>query len=174
MCSYDLGNVQDWDSPDRFDAVIGRHILIHAKDPLAILNRIAGMLQSRGLAVFHEFDFSVTHRAWPPAPLHDRTMALFDQFFARVCCSNMGSRLWKLLIEAGFENPDCRAEYPIDGGSDSLYFEWFTESLRSILPRMVALGIVTENEVDIETLEERLRAENVAAGSCFQIGRAHV
>ena len=110
------GNVHDWDSAGRFDAVIGRHILIHSKDPLAILNRSAGMLQSRGLAMFQEFDFSVMHRAWPSAPLHDRTMNLFDQFFARACCSDMGSRLWRLLVEAGFENPDCRAEYPIDGG----------------------------------------------------------
>ena len=64
-------------------------------------------------------------------------------------------------------NPDCRAEYPIDGGSDSLYFEWFAESLRSILPRVIALGIVSEDEIDIDTLEERLRAENIAAGSCL-------
>jgi ubiquinone/menaquinone biosynthesis C-methylase UbiE len=161
------GNVHDWDSTSRFDAVIGRHILIHSKDPLAILKRSAGMLQPRGLAVFHEYDFSVVHRAWPPAPLRDRMMAVFDEFFARACCSNMGSRLWRLLLEAGFENPDCRAEYPIDGGSDSLYFEWFAESLRSILPRVVALGIVSEDEIDIDTLEERLRAENVAAGSCL-------
>jgi ubiquinone/menaquinone biosynthesis C-methylase UbiE len=161
------GNVHDWDAPDKFDAVIGRHILIHSKDPLAILKRSAERLQSRGLAVFHEYDFSVMHRAWPSAPLHDRTLALFDQFFARACYSNMGSRLWKLLIDAGFENPDCRAEYPIDGGPGSLYFEWFTQSLRSILPRMIALGIVTEDEIDIDTFEERLRAENVATGSCF-------
>jgi ubiquinone/menaquinone biosynthesis C-methylase UbiE len=161
------GNVHDWDSGNRFDAVIGRHILIHSKDPLAILKRSASMLQARGLAVFHEYDFSVMHRAWPSSPLRDRTMEVFNQFFARACCSNMGSRLWKLLVEAGFENPDCRAEYPIDGGSDSLYFEWFAESLRSVLPRAAALGIVTEDEIDIDTLEERLRAENVAAGSCF-------
>ena len=34
----------------------------------------------------------------------------------------------------------------------------------SILPRAIALGIVAEDEIDIDTLEERLRAENVAAG----------
>ena len=161
------GNVHDWDSRRRFDAVIGRHILIHSKHPLAIVKRCAGMLQPRGLAVFQEYDFSVIHRAWPPAPLRDGTMELFDRFFARACCSNMGTRLWPLLVEAGFENPDCRAEYPMDGGPESLYFEWLTESLRSLLPRAIDLGIVTAEEIDIDTFEERLRAENVAAGSCF-------
>jgi SAM-dependent methyltransferase len=160
-------NVHDWDSGGGFDAVIGRHILIHSKDPLGILKRSARMLQPRGLAVFHEYDFSVIHRGWPSTPLRDRMMEVFDQFFARACCSNMGTRLWKLLVEAGFENPDCRAEYPIDGGSDSLYFEWLAESLRSVLPRAIAMGTVTAEEMDVDTLEERLRAENTAAGGCF-------
>src|SRR5215475_4255812 len=71
------GNVHDWDSGHSFDAVIGRHILIHSKDPLSMLKRSASMLQPRGLAVFHEFDFSVIHRAWPPTPLRDGTMELF-------------------------------------------------------------------------------------------------
>jgi hypothetical protein len=92
-------------------------------------------------------------------------MEVFERFFERACFSNMGSRLWTLLVEAGFENPDCRAEYPIDGGSDSVYFEWFAESLRSILPRAIALGVVSESEIDIDTLEERLRAENAATKS---------
>jgi ubiquinone/menaquinone biosynthesis C-methylase UbiE len=159
------GNVHDWGSGHRFDAVIGRHILIHSKNPMEVLQQSTRMLQPRGLAVFHEYDFSVMHRAWPPAPLRDRTMEVFDRFFEAACFSNMGSRLWALLVDAGFESPDCRAEYPIDGGSDSLYFEWFAESLRSILPRAIALGIVSEGEIDIDTLEERLRAENRATRS---------
>jgi ubiquinone/menaquinone biosynthesis C-methylase UbiE len=159
------GDVHHWDSGRRFDAVVGRHILIHSKDPLEVLRRSAAMLQPRGLAVFHEYDFSVMHRAWPPAPLRDRITEVFDLFFERACRSNMGSRLWTLLIEAGFEHPDCRAEYPIDGGSDSLYFEWFAESLRSILPRAIALGIASESEIGIDTLEDRLRAENEATKS---------
>jgi hypothetical protein len=92
-------------------------------------------------------------------------MEIFDQFFERACCSNMGSRLWTLLAEAGFENPDCRAEYPIIGGADNLYFEWLVESLRSLLPRAIASGIVSESEIDIDTLEERLRAENATTKS---------
>jgi ubiquinone/menaquinone biosynthesis C-methylase UbiE len=159
------GNVHDWDSGRRFDAVIGRHILLHSKNPMDLLQRSARMLQPRGLAVFHEFDFSVRHRAWPPAPLRDRTIEIFDRFFEAATASNIGTRLWTLLVDAGFENPDCRAEYPIDGGTDCLYFEWLAESLRSILPRAIALGVVSEGEIEIDTLEERLRAENRATKS---------
>jgi SAM-dependent methyltransferase len=161
------GNVQDWKPSGRFDAVIGRHILIHSKNPLQILERSAEMLQPRGLAVFHEYDFSVRHRAWPPTPLRERIIEVFQQFFERATVGNIGSRMWNLLVQAGFETPDCRVEYPMDGGPDSPFYEWITESLRSILPHAVALGIVSQGEIDIDKLAEVLRAENAAAMSCI-------
>jgi ubiquinone/menaquinone biosynthesis C-methylase UbiE len=160
-------DIQDWKPPRKVDAVVGRHILIHTKDPLAVLRNCRAMLYTRGMAVFHEYDFSVIHRGWPSTPLRDRVMEVFDQFFAYATRSNMGARLWNLLLEAGFERPDCRAEYPMSGGADSFYYEWIVESLRSILPRAVSQGIVAEGEFDIDALEQRLREENVSSNSCI-------
>ena len=160
-------DIHGWKPGRRFDAVVGRHILIHSKDPLAVLRDCAALLHERGLAAFHEYDFSVVHRGWPPTPLRDRVMEVFDQFFARATWSNIGSRLWKLLMEAGFEHPDCRAEYPINGGSDSVYHEWIAESFRSIQPRAIALGIIAEGEFDLDALEQRMREEATAANSCI-------
>ena len=159
-------NVHDWKPARRFDAVVGRHILIHSRDPLALLRDCASLLHPRGLAVFNEYDFSIVHRGWPPTPLRDRIFELFDQFFARATCANIGSRMWNLLVEAGFDPPDSRAEYPMSGGPDSVYYEWVTESFRSIHPRAVAMGIVAEGEFDLDTLEQRLREEASAANSC--------
>ena len=62
---------------------------------------------------------------------------------------------------------ECRAEYPIDGGANSPYYEWIAESLRSILSRAEALGLVREAELEMDTLAERLRKEAVANGSCL-------
>jgi len=160
-------DIHGWKPGRRFDAVVGRHILIHSKDPLSVLRDCAALLHERGLAAFHEYDFSVVHRAWPPAPLRERVMEVFDRFFARVAYSDIGSRLWNLLMEAGFERPDCRAEYPISGGSDSVYYEWIAESFRSIHPRAVAQGVIAEGEFDLDTLEQRLRAEVSAGNSCI-------
>jgi ubiquinone/menaquinone biosynthesis C-methylase UbiE len=160
-------NIEEWKSARHFDAVVGRHILIHTKDPLAVLRKCGLMLYSRGLAVFHEYDFSVIHRGWPSTPLRDRTMEVFDRFFVHATRSNIGSRLWNLLMEAGFERPDCRVEYPMSGGSDSFFYEWIVESFRSILPRAISQGIVREGEFDIDTLEQRLREENASSNSCI-------
>jgi len=160
-------NIHGWKPARRFDAVVGRHILIHSPDPLAVLRDCAALLHHRGLAAFQEYDFSVLHRGWPPTPLRERIMEVFDQFFARAACANIGSRLWKLLMDAGFERPDCRAEYPVSGGSDSVYYDWISESFRSIQPRAVALGVVAEGEFDLDTLEQRLREEVSANNSCI-------
>src|SRR5262245_42833843 len=79
-------DIHEWKPGRRFDAVVGRHILIHSKDPLSVLRDCAALLHVRGLAAFHEYDFSVVHRAWPPAPFQRRLMEVFDRFFARVTC----------------------------------------------------------------------------------------
>jgi ubiquinone/menaquinone biosynthesis C-methylase UbiE len=160
-------DVHGWNPRRKFDAVVGRHILIHSREPLAMVRDCAALLHERGLAVFHEYDFSVVHRAWPPTPLRDRIMEVFDQFFERATCANIGSRLLTLLMAAGFELPDCRAEYPISGGPDSVYYEWFTESFRSIHARAVAMGVIAEGEFDLATLQQRLREEASAANSCL-------
>jgi ubiquinone/menaquinone biosynthesis C-methylase UbiE len=160
-------DIHGWEPTSRFDAVVGRHILIHSKDPVGVLRSCAAALHARGLAVFHEYDFSVVHRGWPPTPLCDRLMDVFDRFFAAVACSNIGSRLWTLLLEAGFERPDCRAEYPLSGGSDSLFYEWIAESFRSIQARAIDRGIIAQGEFDVDTMEDRIRKEVVAANSCI-------
>jgi ubiquinone/menaquinone biosynthesis C-methylase UbiE len=164
---YVKADIHEWKPPRKFDAVVGRHILIHTRDPLAVLRACGAMLHPRGLAVFQEYDFAVVHRGWPPTPLRDRLMDVFDRFFALATRSNMGSRLWTLLMKAGFDRPDCRAEYPISGGTDAVYHEWVVESFRSILPRAVSLGIVKDGEFEIDTLERQLRDEAASSNSCL-------
>jgi len=165
-----LGNLKfveasiDQYEPERaFDAVIGRHILIHSRDPLAILSKAYECLSQAGVAVFQEYDFSTVHSTYPPCRVWDRLMAVFRDFFGTMTHGNIGTRLLHLLLEAGFRAPDCRVEYPMDGGADSPFYEWIVESFRSIAPRAVAVGFVKESEFNIDALEQQLRQE---AASC--------
>lgn len=164
--AYVHADVTEWKPSRKFDAVVGRHILIHTKDPLAVIKRCATMLQPRGLAVFNEYDFSTINYGWPPSPVRDRVLQVFEQFFTQATRANMGSRLYNLLMEAGFEQPDCRAEYTIGGRAENYYAEWITESFRSILPRAIALGIVAEGEFDIDKVERMVMEEMSASNSC--------
>ena len=148
------------------DATVARHILIHAPEPAALFATARAALKRGGVAIFQEFDFSVLHAAYPPAPLRDRLTELFRDFFRKATRDNMGTRLYPLAVGAGFHEVECRAEYPIGGGADSPYYEWFAESLRSILPRAEALGVFSASELDMDTLAEQLRQEAIATGSC--------
>ena len=150
-----------------YDAVIGRHILIHTPDPRVVVGLAHSLLNPGGVAVFQEYDFSVVHRAFPDAPLYDRIFEIFRAFFARAAHGNIGTRLFQLLVDAGFPSPECRVEYPMDGGADSPFYEWLAESFRSILPRAAALGLVPSDEVvGIDSLAGRLREEAISQGGC--------
>jgi ubiquinone/menaquinone biosynthesis C-methylase UbiE len=149
-----------------FDAVIGRHIFIHTPDPLALMRSAFTLLNPGGVAAFQEYDFSVVHPSYPELPLRDRVFAVCAGFFSKATSGNIGTRLFSLFLEAGFPTPDCRAEYPMDGGPDSPFYEWMSESLRSILPPAEALGLVPSGEIDIDTLAERLKQEAVSRKGC--------
>ena len=151
------GSIDQYEPGRAFDAVIGRHILIHLRNPLAILRKPYECLSPAGVAVFQEYDFSTVHAAYPPCPLRDRGMAVFRDFFGATGRGNIGTQLLHLLLEAGFRPPDCRVEYPIDGGPDSPFYEWIAESFRSIVQRAAAAGFV--KEFDIDELEQQLRQE---------------
>jgi ubiquinone/menaquinone biosynthesis C-methylase UbiE len=152
--------------PERLvDATVGRLILIHTPDPLAMIKAAFAALEPGAIAVFQECDFTILHPAYPRAPLRDRVMELCNAFFCKAAHGGIGTQLYHLAGEAGFEVVDCRAEYPICGGAASSYYEWVAESLRSILPRAEALGLARASELDIDTLADRLRDEALSVRS---------
>jgi SAM-dependent methyltransferase len=161
------GDIHTWNTPTQFDATVGRHILIHTPDPLQVIKAAFGVLRPGGVGIFQEYDFSVSHAAFPALPLFDEVIRVFREVFAKVAHVNIGTQLFHLAIEAGFTTPDCRAEYPLDGGAGSPFYLWFAESLRSILPRAEALGLARAAEVDIDTLASRLEHETVTNKASF-------
>jgi ubiquinone/menaquinone biosynthesis C-methylase UbiE len=161
------GDVATYRTDVSYDAVIGRHILIHTPDPRVVVALAHALLTPGGVAVFQEYDFSVVHRPFGEAPLYEHLLEIFRAFFAKAGHGNIGTRLFQLLIEAGFRPPECRVEYPMDGGADSPFYEWVAESFRSILPRAAALGLVGADEVaGIDSLATRLKDETISHGGC--------
>ena len=52
-----------------YDAVVGRHILIHSPDPLGWIRKAKSLLRSAGIAAFQEYDLSCFPRIEPEPPL---------------------------------------------------------------------------------------------------------
>jgi ubiquinone/menaquinone biosynthesis C-methylase UbiE len=162
--SFEQSDINDHRPARTYDAVIGRHILIHVPDAPAVLRRAVSEVHAGGVVAFQEYDLSFYTRGYPEMPLAFRTQELVCEFFRKgVPRPNIGAQLFHLMQEAGLPPPECRSECVMDGGPHSPMYEWLAETVRSLLPRMEALGIATAADVDPDTLEHRLRQEATGA-----------
>jgi ubiquinone/menaquinone biosynthesis C-methylase UbiE len=136
-----------------FDAVVGRHILIHTAEPLEVLRSVASFLTPGGIVAFEEYDLSRWTVGYPEVPLAARlAQAIIELFHRASPHPDMGPRLHHLVQEAGFSNPRTTAECVVDGGPYSLFYEWFAETVRSALPSAAD-----------DTLAARLRSDFLEA-----------
>jgi len=148
-----------------FDAVVGRLVLLYVPDPAAALRGLAERLKPGGIVAFGEFNFTphavISH---PSTPLWER---LWDWMQAVVRGAGLdpatGYNLRGTFLDTGLPEPEMNLCSPVGGGPHFAGYEHAAESLRSMLPLIVKLGIATEEEVQIDTLEERLRAETLAS-----------
>jgi hypothetical protein len=73
----------------------------------------------------------------------------------------MGSKLYRAYLDAGFLAPELHLEAPIGGGEDWPGYAYVADTVRSLLPMLEQMGVATPEEVGVDTLADRLRAEVV-------------
>jgi len=157
-------DLRDLTLDDHFDAIVGRWVLMYQPDPVALLRRLARLLRPGGLIAFQESDLVDVPRPYPPAPVHEQVFTwLTPPEGAPVPEQRMGPKLFGAFVEAGLPAPSLRVDTPAGGGPQWPGYELVAATVRSLLPMMEALGAVSADEVDIETLADRLRDEVVAA-----------
>ena len=86
---------------------------------------------------------------------------------------NMGARLVSAFQAAGFHAPSLEVDRYVSGEADSPLFRFAVESARSMLPLAVAAGAPVPSAEELETLEERLRAEVMAASGTLSAPTAY-
>ena len=159
------GDARMLELPNDFDAVVGRLVLLYMASPADALKKLATHLRPGGIVAFQEIDFTlypaVVHR---DTPLVNRSielgMTVFERSGAHI---GMGLNLYRAFVEAGLPEPTLHFEAPMGCSAAWPGYEYLANSFRSILPLIEAYGLATAEEVDIDTLAERLRAEVVAA-----------
>src|SRR5205085_2115322 len=85
-----------------YDAVMGRHVLIHAADPFACIQKVKSLLRVGGIAAFQEYDLSYFPPVEPELPLFSQMRECLVELFRQVVAySNAGARLyhWMQLAE---------------------------------------------------------------------------
>ena len=159
------GDIRDLTFDEPFDAAVGRLILMYLADPADTLDHITDLLRPGGVVAFQELTLTESGLTYPEAPLLQRTGTLINETFRRAGTEmEMGLKLYPTFIAAGLPAPDMRAERPIGGGPDFPGYRWMAQLTRSILPLMEQLGVANAEDIDVETLHERLRGEVVGSG----------
>lgn len=172
--SFRDGDPAEMAFEERFDAVVGRYVLLFQADAALMLRRLARFLSPGGVIVFHEPDWSVV-RSFPVAPTYDR------------CCQwiiaagnlggsnwNMADKLYGVFHSAGLTAPTMRMKTFIGGGTEVA--EWLravAELAETLLPAMEKFGVATAAEVDIATLVDRMMQE-VAETNSIVFGRSEI
>ena len=154
------GDVTSIALDDDFDAVVGRWILMYLPEPVAVLRGLLGRVRSGGIIAFQENDFTYPPTTFPPAPLHQQVMRWTtpptgsdgpDQ--------QMGSKLHQTYLDAGLPEPQLRLDAPVGGGENWPGYAYVADTVRSLLPMLEQMGLARTEDVDVETLADRLRAE---------------
>lgn len=143
------------------DAAVGRRVLMYQTDAARAVAQLAGVIRQGGVIAFHEHDMVEISDDRTSLPLHDRVRSWLREMLRREGANmHMGFELHSALSAAGLVVERVRAEanvltptagYPV------------ATIIRAVLPRLLQHGIVTEADVDVETLDDRLAAERKAA-----------
>jgi SAM-dependent methyltransferase len=146
----------------QFDAVVGRVILMFLPHPEATIRELAKHVRPGGLVIFQEPDMSWA-KSVPHVPTVEQAAGWMREIF-RLSGANseMGPRLHGVFKRAGLPEPRMRVDgliYGANGAGPAL----LTETIRSMLPAIEQFGLASAAEIDIDTFEDRMRAELDAA-----------
>lgn len=148
-----------------FDAVVGRLVLLYHPDPAAAVRALARLARPGGILVFQEFDMRAA-RSWPVVPTYERCCARIIALYERAGLEpDMGSKLFGAFVRAGLPAPTMIGAARVEGGANSYVYRYIAATMGSLLPMFERFGVATAEEVDVDTLEARMRAEAVAGAS---------
>lgn len=163
---FETANIAEFQTVERFDAVVGRLILQHMDEPVKLLRKAAELTRPGGIVAFQDCTPSVNLPSWPLCPTMDRALELIAQFAVQAIPQHAaGARLYHWFLEAGLGTPNVETRVLTEGGPDSVYYEWLAETLRSMMPRAVLLGLATPEEFNFDTLAAEIREEALRQGA---------
>jgi hypothetical protein len=146
-------------------------VLMFIADPTDILRRLRDALRPGGIVAFQEWVGDVHGVASATQPLLSWLLGLLAETFVRSGAHlHMGLDLYTRMLEAGFEpHPTPIAEIGLHTGDQVPGTRRWALFARSMLPKIVEYGLATEAEIEVETLEQRLRDEYCIAGGLIPL-----
>jgi cyclopropane fatty-acyl-phospholipid synthase-like methyltransferase len=148
-----------------FDAIIGRRVLMYLDDAAQGIDSLLPHLAAKGKMIFQESDCMASSFCAQSMPLHTEVQGwIWDTVAKEGGDIHIGRLLYSLMKNAGLKILQTRAEailHTYESGGD---LGWVAKMMA---PRMISLGVVTSEEMDADTLEDRLQAELKESGAPF-------
>jgi len=155
--------IQQLQPKGHFDAVVGRFVLMFRSDPAEDVRALARCLAPGGVVVFQEMALT-TGRTYPTAPAVRITQDwVLDAFERAGVDIEMGPKLYAIFKEAGLAAPKLRVD-GLASGAEGIMPALIANSVRALVRQMEALDVISAEEVEIDTLEERMPADLVRTG----------
>jgi SAM-dependent methyltransferase len=157
------GDITQMEFARDFDAIVGRLILQHLRDPVAVLGRLVRSLRPEGSIGFQEFDFTPVSYSLPPCALYDQVYSWIRETLRHAGLDfQVGMRLYRLFLDAGLPAPQMYSETVVGAGPNWSGYVVAAMTIRNLLPLLLKFGIATEQQVGIDTLAARLQEEMVS------------
>ncbi|MEB0228170.1 methyltransferase domain-containing protein [Pseudomonas sp. 10S4] len=148
-----------------FDAIVGRRVLMYQADTVQTVRALAARLRPGGIIVFQEHDSTMVPASLTPFPLHAQAQGWIRRMIELEGADlHIGFNLHRILTQAGLVVENVRAECLVQTPSSAY---GLGSIVRACLPRVVAHGVATAEEIKIDTLQARLDAEQAQTDSIY-------
>ena len=155
--SFRQADLATWQPTETFDALTGRLITMYLPNPSAVIASLSRALRPGGIVLLQEFAMSAA-RPVDGAALVQRTLDwLLAAFRAVGAPTDLGYDLGRVFRGAGLGTPTMTVAARWEDGPDAMAYGLLAGIIRTLLPVITAHHIATAAEVDIDTLEDRLR-----------------
>jgi ubiquinone/menaquinone biosynthesis C-methylase UbiE len=154
--------------PEPVDAIVGRLVLLFASDPVASLAAVSMNVRRGGTVALLEsnMQFDAPVLVEPRDSLAGKAAHWISAGLGHAGVQpRLGLRLFGIMKAAGLD-PFPRFEAPmvVNQGPEGMLFPYLVGLVRSAMTSIVASGVATADEIDIDTLQRRLVADAPASG----------
>jgi SAM-dependent methyltransferase len=142
----------------RFDAIVGRLILLHLGDPVAVLRGLVPHLHPGGVVVFQEPDLTRMGASFPAIPVLEQLCErVRDAHRALGVDCQFGLRLRQVFQDAGLPAPRLKCEAFIGSGTGWGWYDQMLHAARNVTPVVLSRSIATAEQAGLDALAERVR-----------------
>ncbi|MGY1602432.1 class I SAM-dependent methyltransferase [Geodermatophilus sp. SYSU D00815] len=154
---FEQADVASWRPTEPLDAVVGRFLLLHLDDPVALVALAADLVRPGGVVAFLDVALG-TRGALPELPLLTAFNGWFLETLRRAGRPvDMALRLTGVFTAAGLARTTLTSAAPVEQGGGALGYSIIGGDVTSLLPVIERTGVATAAEIGPETFEQRLR-----------------